>query len=132
LNPGSGLFNHYRHQPENPSSLSYDEVTAICQSSSGHFWIGTPGGGLNRLDPDSGVFKRYTNQQGLCDNNICGIMEDKSGFLWISTKRGVSRFHPGTGYFKNYDNTISYAKNAFHQIEYKKKYREEAINAYSC
>ena len=32
-----------------------------------------------------------------------GILEDRAGRLWISTKKGISRFDPRTETFRNYD-----------------------------
>ena len=34
---------------------------------------------------------------------IQGILEDKAGRLWLSTKKGISRFDPKTETFRNYD-----------------------------
>ena len=34
---------------------------------------------------------------------IMGILEDKVGRLWLSTKHGISRFDPRTETFRNYD-----------------------------
>jgi hypothetical protein len=39
-------------------------------------WVGTKGGGLNRLDKSTGVFKKYSRQQGLPDNVIYGILSE--------------------------------------------------------
>lgn len=49
----------------------------------------------------TGVSKKtYTTDSGLAHNYVQGITQDKSGFLWISTWDGLSRFD---GYeFKNY------------------------------
>ena len=32
-----------------------------------------------------------------------GILEDKAGRLWLSTKKGISRFDPQTETFRHYD-----------------------------
>jgi signal transduction histidine kinase/ligand-binding sensor domain-containing protein/DNA-binding response OmpR family regulator len=46
------------------------------------------------------IFERYTSQNGLPDNRIRAIHQDKKGFLWIGTMNGLSRYD---GYaFKNY------------------------------
>src|SRR6202035_5577387 len=46
---------------------------------------------------------RYTENQGLRSSGIMGILEDKDGRLWLSTKHGISRFDPRTETFRNYD-----------------------------
>src|SRR5262245_9528684 len=48
----------YRHDPDNPQSLSDDDITALHEDHAGNLWIGTFGGGLNKFDPAQGVFTR--------------------------------------------------------------------------
>ncbi len=104
-----GLFQHYRHRPGDPASLSSDEVLSIHQDSAGTLWLGTHGGGLNRLllgpngDPDRASLRFYTEADGLPSNVVYGILEDDRGRLWMSTNRGLSRFDPGSETFRNYD-----------------------------
>ena len=46
-------------------------------------------------------FKTYTSTEGLSNNWVQSICQDKTGFLWVATWDGLSRFD---GYeFKNYD-----------------------------
>ena len=49
------------------------------------------------------MFTRYTESDGLPNNDLMGILEDTAGRLWISSKKGISRFDPATATFKNYD-----------------------------
>ena len=42
-------FVHYQHNPDDPNSLSSNAVSAIYEDREGVLWIGTEGGGLNRL-----------------------------------------------------------------------------------
>lgn len=37
-------------------------------------------------------FKRYTMENGLLQETVRGIQQDKSGYLWIATEEGLSRF----------------------------------------
>ncbi|MEP2651184.1 MAG: two-component regulator propeller domain-containing protein, partial [Paraglaciecola sp.] len=59
--------------------------------------------GLNVLTPalaSNNVFLKYSKSDGLAQNTVTDIVEDKQGFLWFSTFEGVSRFD---GYdFKTY------------------------------
>src|SRR5262249_25705512 len=77
-------------------SLSHDHVTAIHQDGAGNLWIGTWGGGLNRLDK-AGTFTTYRASQGLASDVGYGILEDKAGALWLTTNDGLSKLEPGTG-----------------------------------
>jgi len=53
-------------------------------------WIGTKGGGINRLDMSSGQFSQITTAEGLPNNVVYGILSDKEGNLWCSTNRGLA------------------------------------------
>ncbi len=108
FDPASGTFAHYRVDPEDPNSLSGDIVTSIYEDDRGTLWIATYGNGLNRWekkdrDVHVGVFRRYSERDGLPDLVIYGILEDEDGHLWLSTNRGISRFDPRQEVFKNYD-----------------------------
>ena len=46
--------------------------------------------GVERFDFEAG---------GLIDDDVMGIQEDDDGSLWVSTKRGLTRFDPKTGSF---------------------------------
>ncbi|MCY1723496.1 response regulator [Prolixibacteraceae bacterium Z1-6] len=64
-------------------------------------WIGNYAIGLYRLDLKTNSVKVYTIEDGLPDNDIVGITEDKSGALWLSTSYGLSRFNKNNE-FRNY------------------------------
>ncbi len=105
-----GPFRRYRHDPRDPGSLSSDEVLSILEDHAGTLWIGTHGGGLNRLlpaskdgGPENTSFRFYTEADGLPSNVVYGILEDQQSRLWMSTNRGLSRFDPPSETFRNYD-----------------------------
>jgi ligand-binding sensor domain-containing protein len=60
----TGAFARYRHDPNNPNSLSHNVVMAIAEDASGGIWIGTWGGGLDRLDPGRNRFIHHRNDPG--------------------------------------------------------------------
>ncbi len=121
---GAATFTHFRHDSEDPRSLSHDSISTLHEDPLGRLWIGTYGGGLNRLDrvatdrvatdrvatdrvPESAlerpVFVHYTEDSGLGDNHVFGILEDRRGRLWISTNRGLARFDPAAERWTGYD-----------------------------
>ena len=65
-------------------------ITQVMQDSRGLIWIGTREG-LNILNMDNDHLDYITEKQGLCNNNICGIAEDKNHNMWITTSSGVTR-----------------------------------------
>ncbi|HSR16706.1 MAG TPA: two-component regulator propeller domain-containing protein, partial [Ignavibacteriaceae bacterium] len=52
--------------------------------------------------PDKGIIKRYTEQEGLPNNVVYGILPDSSGNLWLSTNKGISKFNTKEETFENY------------------------------
>ncbi|MEE9118717.1 MAG: two-component regulator propeller domain-containing protein, partial [Calditrichia bacterium] len=96
----NGKIKHYKNQPDNPASLSDNEVWAIYQSrkESKDLWIGTIKGGLNRFDIQTEEFTHYQHQPGnqssLAGNFVYSVFKDKSGLMWIGTNLGVDKFEP--------------------------------------
>jgi len=101
-------FIRYLNKPSNPSSISSNFVRVIYEDRSGVLWVGTNGGGLNKLIPGENpgapaTFSHYREKDGLPNNVILGILEDNQGNLWLSTNKGLSKFNPKSGTFKNFD-----------------------------
>jgi diguanylate cyclase (GGDEF)-like protein len=63
---------------------------SVYEDSSGTFWVGTTGGGLNRFDPDTGVFERIGDQTkgGLRSDVVWTAVESSDGSLWVGTQGG--------------------------------------------
>lgn len=94
---------HYTHDPEDPQSLSSNQVLSIYEDQQGDFWVGTSGGGLNLFDRQSGLFKRYDLEDGLPDMSVSGIVDDLQGHIWLSTFRGLARFDKQSQEFTAYE-----------------------------
>ena len=81
----------YRHQTNNPYSLSDDEVYALCTDGNGDLWVGTRNG-LNRYDAQHDRFETFLHNDA--DNNspaaneIFSLAKDPHGNLWIGTYNG--------------------------------------------
>ncbi len=116
-------FDRYRQDPNNPQSLSHDDVYAIHQDKTGALWIGTYGGGLNKMTlptDEAGAAKngiirpafiRYrhdpANPNSLSNDNVYSICADpfNSDILWIGTwGGGLNRFNTKTGACRRYQN----------------------------
>lgn len=74
-----------------PNSLNYSHVSCFLDdpSNSNYLWIGTKGGGLNRLEKSTGKFFHLTVKDGLPDNVVYGLLADDAGNIWGSTNRGL-------------------------------------------
>ena len=115
--PQQAVFTHYRHDPEDSSSLSEDSVWSVHQSRDGSLWLGTQKG-LNHLDPATGIFTHYTEKQGLPNNVVLGILEDYYENLWITTNNGLAQFDPLAKTFVNYDSSDGLQSNEFNSNAY--------------
>lgn len=100
-NKNNGELYYFKHDPEDPNSISANVTTAIFKASDGRIWIGAENG-LNLFDPDSGTFTRYTRSEGYPWDSIHSIGEDKMGRLWLGSSSGLGRFDPSTNEFRLY------------------------------
>jgi len=85
--------------------LKGNYITAMIEAMDGTIWFGTYGNGINRcilMSTGEYDFKNYSEFNGLCNDVVYSIEEDKSGNLWISTDNGLSRFDPDNEEFKNF------------------------------
>jgi signal transduction histidine kinase/ligand-binding sensor domain-containing protein/CheY-like chemotaxis protein len=123
FNPDKGEPNHYRFTsyrkvPGDKTSLGNNSVQYIHRDRNDGMWLGTFGGGLNQAIPDPKApggmkFKSYTTANGLANDIILSITSDRFNKLWMSTERGLSRFDPKQGIFKNYDTNDGLPKGRF-------------------
>jgi len=91
-------FEKFAHIVGDNKSLNHNYILDIIESQSGDIWIGTFGGGLNRLEvgPDGSeyIFHSYTEADGLANNTIKSILEDEEGKIWLSSNKGLTRISP--------------------------------------
>ncbi len=86
-------YTHFTHDPNDPESISGDDVTAIIEDVDNHLWIGTRRG-LNRLKRTGDRFQRFVLKTGGGDeyDNISALCLDLRGELWVGFwGRGLHR-----------------------------------------
>ncbi|NOX19262.1 MAG: hypothetical protein GXO87_13395 [Chlorobi bacterium] len=102
----SAKFIHYKHNPNEPNSLSNNDVRNLLVDRSGNLWIGTEHGGLNILNLKTEKFTRYRegadDGSHLINDTITSLYQDQSGIIWIGTYKGINRFNPKTGYISRF------------------------------
>lgn len=96
-------FTYYNTDSPKPFRLLSNYVTSIIRDTLGRVWVGTFGGGILLYDETKGILKTITQEQGLIDNDVCAIVEDKEHKLWISTSNGISKYDPDNDKFVNYN-----------------------------
>jgi ligand-binding sensor domain-containing protein/AraC-like DNA-binding protein/DNA-binding NarL/FixJ family response regulator len=74
----------------NINTFTNNYITQVFEDSRGLIWIGTREG-LNILNLVNDQLSYVTEDDGLCNNSICGIVEDINSNLWVTTSNGVCR-----------------------------------------
>ena len=67
-----------------------NQIWKIFQDSKGKYWFGSNGRGVYYLDGKE--LKQFTTIDGLVNDTIRGIQEDKEGNIYIETFEGISKF----------------------------------------
>ena len=81
LDDVNNTFTHFINDPADPQSISHIDIRCITEDRSGIIWIGTRGGGVNKLDLKPEKFKVFRHNpydaDSLSDNRVWSIYEDK-------------------------------------------------------
>lgn len=74
-----------------PELRSGAQFFSYCQNRAGDIWVGTNYGVLRY---SAGSFKFFSQANGLVDNNIWKLIEDREGNMWFASKsNGLSRLN---------------------------------------
>lgn len=88
-------------------------IRSIHEDALHNFWIGTQEGGLLLFDRNTGKYEQFTTNEGLPNNTVLRMLEDKNGNLWLSTYNGLSRFDVKAKTFRNYSRLDGLQNNQF-------------------
>ncbi|MFV0377541.1 MAG: two-component regulator propeller domain-containing protein [Mangrovibacterium sp.] len=130
-NPGDSEFQRYTPQ-NGQNSISHLVVTQITESADGNIWVGTWGGGLDRIELDDGGMQLYfTNfklnqtETGKGAGVVSRLYYDQFRNLWIGTWNDGLRLMTETeqaqtpdkakliAYYKESDNPTSLSDNEY-------------------
>ncbi|MDB5147803.1 MAG: response regulator, partial [Mucilaginibacter sp.] len=98
----------------NPNSLSSDYTYPIGKQNDSTYWIGTIGGGLNKIvlrEKDSYAIARYGDNYGIF-NDVESLEVDNAGNIWMGGN-GLECFNPATGKLIRYDKNDGLQGNSF-------------------
>ena len=127
-----GKFQRWIDVLDKSKQLSSNSIYSICESKQRNdtskneetiLWAGTSNG-LNKvvIHNSSDLYNlkslkievsSFTTQNGLADNSVKSILEDKNGNLWIGTNSGISFFDVLKESFVNYNNSDGIIGNEF-------------------
>ena len=106
---------HYTGIENSINSLTSNFIWPVIRSDIKTLWVGTIGGGLNKLTLDlKGGYeaKSYTTTDGLASNDVESLQIDNEGKIWIAGK-GLSVLDPETNLIIKYDAKDGLQSNIF-------------------
>jgi len=123
-------FINLKNNTDSKNSISSNVVLEIYKDKTGVLWIGTKGGGLNKLviknidgqEPEEiGEFTRYifetSNLNSVSNNDIFSIYEDEDYALWIGTGGGgLNKFDRSANVFTHFTEEDGLANNIIYGI----------------
>ncbi|MEE4177728.1 MAG: two-component regulator propeller domain-containing protein [Bacteroides sp.] len=128
----------YINDPSNPESLPFNNVRAILRDPflpDSILWLATGGGGIARFDKNRKVFTNFSEEQGLANNMVYGMLADEGGNFWLSTNKGLSKFNVAEQTFFNYTVSDGLQSNEFNSGAFYKNQSGEfffgGINGYN-
>ncbi|MCB1043627.1 MAG: diguanylate cyclase [Acidobacteria bacterium] len=74
---------HFKNDPLDPNSLSYNNINEICIDKTGGVWAATWGGGLSLMDARSDRFSRLASLPH--QTEVMSIKQDSRGDIWLGT-----------------------------------------------
>ncbi|RPD41529.1 ligand-binding sensor domain-containing protein [Chitinophaga barathri] len=80
------------------SKVSSARFFSVLQDKKGNFWFASVGSGVYYYDGKS--FQNFTTRDGLLNNDVGCIYEDKKGYIWFGVFGGASRYDGKS--FRNY------------------------------
>ncbi len=100
-------FKHVMYNPENPNSISGNDVHNVLPSKDGKLYLAIFGGGLNVLDQpfdfqNENKFRSYMVSNGAPSNVFYTVREDNQHNIWFSTETSVGKFIPKDEMFETY------------------------------
>lgn len=85
----------FRVNGEQPGDLDSKSMRSIYRDRSGVVWIGTYLDGINKICEMKKRFSHYYSKpndtNGLSDNRVWSIREDRAGDLWVGTSNGLNK-----------------------------------------
>ena len=97
----------YRHDPDDPSTISGNQISCISEDITGTLWCASEDGGLTRIaDPETSIFERIRfdsaadPEQKL--DSIYTLIADRNGLIWIFGDGIFASYLPRSGEVKSY------------------------------
>ena len=94
--PHDIVFKTYHDVPD--ATFANNDIFTLYRDQQQQIWVGAFGGGLQRLEGGP-----LGAREGLRNDVIYSIIEDRHGHLWFATEAGLSFYNQETGRIRNFD-----------------------------
>jgi diguanylate cyclase (GGDEF)-like protein len=100
------IFGEAAHADLGPPAAPAATIRALAEDRDGAVWIGSLGGGLDRLDPSTGRRTAFRKSAAaatsgeLPDDRVLALLVDRQGTLWVGSWQGLSRRRAGSQRFE--------------------------------
>ncbi|TGV04760.1 hybrid sensor histidine kinase/response regulator transcription factor [Flavivirga rizhaonensis] len=95
----------FKHNDNNPNSISSDKVRRIFIASNNDLWISTSEK-IDLYDVKKNGFKHYDYPNNatptITKNNVTALFQDSSGKIWLGYNNGLAFFNPDTDAFEDF------------------------------
>ncbi len=116
---GISIYNpetkHYTILQRSNKTFPSDKINTIHEDRQGVVWIGTSDEGLVSIDASRKHLRVFNERNGLPNNVILKVIEDRTGKIWVTTNKGVSALDDARKGFVNYSSFNGLQNNAFIQ-----------------
>ncbi len=96
----------FLHNPEDPNSLTDNNIKRLLYDQNGNLWISTTYGGISRYNLQAKQFTNFRSNpndpQTIRSNTVNQICKDGNDILFAVENGGISRYSPATGKFTHY------------------------------
>lgn len=88
----------------NSANQAIGDVLSLCYSSDSTFYLGASSGMTQMKCDQAGTceFWQYDRSDGISNDMIHGILEDKDKCIWLSSNKGLTKYNPHNNFFHNY------------------------------
>ncbi|RPH25295.1 MAG: hypothetical protein EHM93_20065, partial [Bacteroidales bacterium] len=110
-------FYHFRHDKNDTTTISSNNVYCITEESDDKLWIGTWSGGINLFNKTTGKFKRIVDSTSIQAENILSILKTSDSILWIGTYgEGLFKFDIEKEVFTNFSQSDGLPSNIVYGV----------------
>lgn len=106
-------WKNYPYQPGDKKGIAFNKLTCVYPDGKQRLWFATEGRGICKYNYETDDFTTIDERDGLPNNVVYSILDDKYGNIWLSSNGGISRLNPVTMEIKTYTREDGLQGNQF-------------------